>query len=776
MANLDVMPKGFIMKFRLYSFLLPALILMTYRSIAFAAEWRICLPSEPSSTERTAALELQSHLQQMIGREVPIINEPADTSLDHLLSIGNTQFAKPYIEKEHPSPFQFDEIFVRADGTNIILTGHERRGALYAVYTFLEEVCGCRWLTDDVSVIPTCADLLFSPDLVISYAPKLMSREPYHRLAKPSLFSARNKGNGDVDANHGGRLSILNWVHSAYHYIPPERYFKDHPEWFSEIQGERTFENAQLCLTNDDMRKELTKNVLEELRIHPETTMVDISQNDQYRFCTCAKCKAVDDEEESHAGTLIRFLNLVAADIEKEFPNVLVETLAYQYTRKPPKFARPRDNIVIRLCTIECDFGRPLADQNSSKANLDFMRDIEGWKSIAPRLLIWDYVTNYDDYIGPHPNWWVLGPNIRTFIENGAIGVFEEGEGQDFCEMKNWVLLKLMWNPDLDTETLMNEFAEEYYGKEVAPYIMDYWRTLHRCYLESGAELGCFRAHSDQWLDLATLNKITQIWRNAEDTVNTVYGSDSPQAARLLKSRTAIESVWLTRYHNLQITAKRKNLPFEGPADFRAAALDFGRRCIDYGYEGPEIHAEGDAGRKWFEELSENIVTPQPIPLEPDAWKIDGVGTVEQTGIVIDGTDAQSVALYEPDAYNAKDLTAEFRLDLEGTSFGVIFAAEGENSYSYLRLAPNAISVGAVGPGVEKFRHDEKPQNVEEWHSIRLRFTEQHNLFALFIDGKCLYEWLFYPRPDQKTGKIGFFVENGRAEVRDIYVTGSKVD
>ncbi len=762
------------MGFKLYRILFCGISFLFLFSSVQGADWQICLPSHPSMTEETAAKEFQTHLQEMTGKEFPILLESEGLPSDHVISIGDTLFAKPYLEREHPAPFQFDEIFVRADGTNLILTGHQRRGALYAVYTFLEDICGCRWFTEEVSRIPSCDDLEFPSDLNISYAPQLLSREPYHRLAMPCLFSARNKGNGSIDDAHGGRLDILNSVHTAFRYIPPERYFEKHPEWFSELNGERTFENAQLCLTNDEMRKELTKNVLEELRAHPETMVIDISQNDQFRYCTCEKCKAVDDEEGSHAGTLIRFLNQVAADVEKEFPDVFIETLAYQYTRKPPKYARPRSNIIIRLCSIECDFARPLAESDSPGPNREFLEDIDQWSRIVPRMLIWDYVTNYDDYIGPHPNWWALAPNIRTFVQHGAVGLFEEGEGHDFCEMKNWVLLKLMWNPDLDTEFLMNEFAEGYYGKEAAPFIMKYWRILHESLLKSGAELGCFRAHSDQWLDLETLNEVTRIWRQAEKTVNSVYGPDSAQAKRLLKSRTAIDSVWLTRYQNLQITAKRKSLPFEGPADFKTAAQDFAQRCLEYRYEGPEIHTVGDAGRDWFENLAENTETPQPLFLTPGNWTVTGSGDFSENSITLDGSKERTVLIFANSGFDAKEINAEFYLDSDQTALGVIFGAEDGKNFSYLCLDTDSVSVGAVGPDMEKFRHAEEPKEVGKWHSIRLRFTDQHHLFALFVDGKCLYEWLFYPRPDQKVGKIGFFAERGKASVRDVYVTGKK--
>ena len=139
---------------------------------------------------------------------------------------------------------------------------------------------------------------------------------------------------------------------------------------------------------------------------------------------------------------------------------MLVESLAYQYTRKPPKTIKPRDNVLIRLCTIKCSYIQPLDGEQNRK----FAADIEGWSKIARHLFIWDYTTNYNDYLGPHPNLRVLVPNVRYFIKHGAIGLFEEGEGDDFCELKNWLLLRVMWEPNLDGEKLIGEFLSGYYG------------------------------------------------------------------------------------------------------------------------------------------------------------------------------------------------------------------------------------------------------------------------------------------------------------------------
>ena len=91
--------------------------------------------------------------------------------------------------------------------------------------------------------------------------------------------------------------------------------------------------------------------MLERIRNDPGASFYGVSQNDWYNFCTCPDCKALDDAEESHAGTMIAFVNQIAEAVEKEFPNVIIETLAYQCTRKPPKTIRPRASACSRIRT-----------------------------------------------------------------------------------------------------------------------------------------------------------------------------------------------------------------------------------------------------------------------------------------------------------------------------------------------------------------------------------------------------------------------------------------
>ena len=581
-----------------------------------ATDWRIVLPDEPTIVEKTAARELSEHLQLVTGADFQT-TAANEVSADgqSLIYVGGTA-------KAPTKDYRFDEIFIKMDGGNLILAGHQKRGCLYAVYSFLQDVVGVRWWAPKDAFIPKKSTLVVADDLFVSYAPQMISREMYHRKAQPTVFSARMKGNGFLTPEYGGAVRIINFVHSFYKYLPPEKYFDAHPDWYSEIDGKRKHHRAQLCLTNEEMTQELIKNVLETLRKNSDAKIIDISQNDWHGFCTCEKCKAVDDAEESHAGTLVLMLNKVAEAVEKEFPDVLVESLAYQYTRKPPKTVKPRHNVLVRLCTIECSYIQPLNGEQNQK----FAADIEGWSKLAKHLFIWDYTTNYNDYLGPHPNLRVLAPNVRYFVKHGAIGLFEEGEGDDFCELKNWLLMRVMWEPHLDGEELIDEFVHGYYGEAIGPLIKQYWDVLIAQAEKERIYLGCFGMNSAKWLDLATLNQVTEIMNKAVETATKVYGLDSDELRRLRKSKMGVDHVWLSRYYPLRCEAREKKLPFLGPKDPLEAAEEFAQLCKRFQTKAAVISQEKNFGL-YLEGLKAGFIAQKNPPdickdVPEDAWVI----------------------------------------------------------------------------------------------------------------------------------------------------------
>jgi hypothetical protein len=515
---------------------------------------RVVVVDPAGAVEREAARQLGFFLHIVTGGDFPVTEAAEGPGGRLLVGESAARLVDPAFSAGALAP---EEIVIRTTAGDLILAGGSPRGTVYAVDTFLEDVVGCRWWTPSASRMPRRRTLKVAP-LDIRYSPPLEYREPFWFVAFDDLWASRNKANGirsGGDDLRGGRQLYEGFVHTFYRLIPPEKYFKDHPEWFSEIDGKRTSENAQLCLTNEEMRREVVKNLKEFLRKSPKATIASVSQNDCFNPCTCPRCRAVDEEEGSPSGLLLRFVNAVAADIADEFPDVTIDTLAYQYTRKPPRITRPAPDVIVRLCSIECSFSKPLDDPS----NADFFRDLEGWSAIADRLFIWDYTTDFSHYVQPHPNYRVLGPNLRLFVRNKVRGVFEQGAyqswGSEMAEMRAWMLAKLLWNPAHDPDALRREFIEGYYGP-VAGRVSGYLALLDEAVRTSGDKLGCYSPPDAAFLSLDTLRRSWAILKKAEAGVRGAieYG----RRVRRVLMPTAY--VVLTRWDALREEASRRHI------------------------------------------------------------------------------------------------------------------------------------------------------------------------------------------------------------------------
>ena len=166
----------------------------------------------------------------------------------------------------------------------------------------------------------------------------------------------------------------------ANNLVPSKEFFPKHPEWFSEIGGNRVG-GMQYCLTNPELLAFCIQRVKEYLRDAPPDSIVSVSQNDggDEGRCQCAKCLAIEKEEGGPSGPMLRFVNAVADAIKGEHPRAAIDTLAYQYTRKPPRLTKPRPNVIIRLCSIECSFAHPL----DHRQNQAFAEDLPAGGRLA---------------------------------------------------------------------------------------------------------------------------------------------------------------------------------------------------------------------------------------------------------------------------------------------------------------------------------------------------------------------------------------------------------
>jgi fructan beta-fructosidase len=569
------------------SFFLVLAVLVVSRGQALAAviaedgvaRTVIVVDPAATATEFYAARQLASFLQQITGASFEVrtnIESPA-----RAIMVGRGSAATACFPEIPFAQLGEEEMVIRTKGERILLAGGRPRGTLYAVSRFLQDACGVRWWTPWASRIPH-QPTLRTADVNARAKPAFEYRDPYWRCAFDADWSWRNFCNGQaphLTAEQGGCVIYKNFVHSFYTLVPPEKYFAAHPEWFSLVNGHRTADNAQLCLSNPDLRDFVVERVKQALRESPEARIISVSQNDCFNPCQCAQCKALDDAEGSHAGSMIAFVNYIAEKIEPEFPTVAVDTLAYQYTRKPPRALRPRPNVIVRLCSIECDFRQTL----DGPANAAFADDIRGWEEKTDRLYIWDYVTDFSHYLQPFPDWFALAPNLRFFQAHHVRGVFEEGAyesfGAEMAELRAWVLAQLLWNPQQDDHALIREFLEGYYGAAGQP-LARYLDLMQKA--SQGYKLTISAPTDAPFLSFQPLAQAESCWQEAEQAVK----DNDELLARVRQGRLAVQCVWLSRWDALR------------------------KECSQAGARWPFTETRGEFAQRW-------LATAYGVPRKP---------------------------------------------------------------------------------------------------------------------------------------------------------------
>jgi hypothetical protein len=529
--------------------------------------------SNATTTESNAVRELAGTLEKITGTKFHIDETGGTNVSDHAIVVGPGTSARALFPDLALDNLGGEDFVIRTKGNHLLLAGGRPRGTLYAVDRFLQEYCGVRWWTPWASEMPQRPSLRI-PDLDMHGRPAFEYRAPYWFPGFDPLWKARNGANGEsnpISEDLGGCIKYKGYCHTFYPLVPPEKYFAGHPEWYSLLKAKRTHDHAQLCLSNPELRDFVVQRVKEWLREAPDASIISVTQNDWHGACECPNCKSIDDAEGSPSGSMIAFVNYIAEKIEPDFPNVAVDTFAYLYTRHPPKTIRPRHNVIVRLCSIECNFREPL----DHPSNASFLADLSGWSKICPRLYVWDYTTQFKDYVQPHPNWFTLGPNVRLLQRYGVKGLFEQGayagHGAETAEMRAWVLAQLLWNPQQDDRALIREFLHGYYGGKAGEVIGTYLELMHDA--SKGFYLGCYLGKEPPHFHFQPLAAAERLWQQAEDAA-----SHDPDPEKLLRVRVGhlpVRYACLARWPALRRECWEQNGEWPWPNSRKTVAADF---------------------------------------------------------------------------------------------------------------------------------------------------------------------------------------------------------
>lgn len=533
-------------------------------------DYQIVIPAGENEAATYAASELSEYLGRITGAVYAVVDDTSPETKCEIL-LGKTARGTYDVDYDALGEEGFTIRTVGNKAEKIVIGGVER-GLLYGVYTFLEEYCGCGFYTDDCEVVPENASLAV-PAIDDTQTPYFEFRDELWVCGNSSDYRMKRKFNtgGDEQPMVGGTYSYtpgFNW-HTHFGLVSPDLYFDEHPEYFSmNSSGKR--EAKQLCLSNPDVVQIAIAKAREVLSKYPGKQMFSVTQMDNADVCRCEACTAINQEEQTLAGTNIRFTNAIAEALAEEFPDVMFDTFAYQYTLVPPAITKPADNVIVRLCSINCCCAHSLGEPCENGGGVierkwempvyydeekysSFDDCLRGWAEICDRIYIWHYTTNFQYYVSPFPNLTTIREDAAYFCNNHVKGLFMQGNYQtisgEFGELRSYLISKVLWNPYITEEEYskaMNDFLRAYYGAG--------WESI-RAYidlLEADGAKRHFSLYSDPWKevtpirytmdgDLEIVNMTFMDELNAcFDTAEALCAEDAVCLERVKRSRLAL--------------------------------------------------------------------------------------------------------------------------------------------------------------------------------------------------------------------------------------------
>ncbi|MBR2510114.1 MAG: DUF4838 domain-containing protein [Lentisphaeria bacterium] len=496
------------------------LLLTAFLTVNQLSAVMIIVPEQNSRLEKTAKEELVTFIEQACRKKVTVITEKKGMKIPagkKVIYLGNTDFAAKNNIKQ--SALAKEEWVLKSVGNDVlVICGGKPAGTLYGVYAFLNKI-GVRFFAPDCTVVPQVKKIDFSgmderkkpvfdgrcvyTAIPSSFAYFRVPRKHFDTFWRWRLRILQNGGHGIPrrnipDAEYLGEFyNLVVSFHTFSYYVDP-KLFDKHPEYFSmDKTGVRrkpkgfSFQGS-LCLTNPDvakvaldslrkMIKEDRKNKLQE----DWATIYDISTLDNTPYiCFCPQCDKLAKAENGDAGLVLHFINQIAREIRKEYPEIRIRTFCYSSAKHVPNTIRPESNVLIQYCDEfpVSDCYRPL----TSKFNTQMLANIKKWSNSGAKIVLWDYWNMGGRFYDPPRVETVIDAFIsdfKTFRDLNVPAFFTENEldmitPQSFIFLQYYLSAILMVDPEADPEKHIAEFIKGYYGDKAAPIVAEYLKEI----------------------------------------------------------------------------------------------------------------------------------------------------------------------------------------------------------------------------------------------------------------------------------------------------------
>ena len=452
------------------------------------------IPADPSDKVRTAAEDLQSHLNDITGTVIKIGYDNVDRTEGNYILVGPTkQTAAMGIEQPTGYP-ENERVILKRDKNYVAILGNDDgnfRGTEMAVTMFLEKL-GCGWFGTDYlwQVIPEYPTLAVG-ELDINHTPQ---------------FSARGTRIGSQHAKlnirwYQGGMQVMTG-HGLPGMIPIDTYYPSHPEWFALVDGSRdpkTQKWWQYDYSNKELAAEVAKKMIAYFENNPNMMSYPVTSNDGWEesWCECEDCAALGNPTDQ----LLYFANNVAEIVSKKFPDRTLSILSYHNNYFPPEKVKAHPNVEIMFCreasmTTPLDLNEAVLGRNSITHNTYTQSWLDNFKEYVQKaepkhISIWEWYCIAAEDASWESVPWVQG-NVATrnqalWKQNGVEYVYyDQGPLAGYRETSDsfplrwplwYVASKGMWDGSLTGEQILYEACTKLYGS-AADVMFAYYKAL----------------------------------------------------------------------------------------------------------------------------------------------------------------------------------------------------------------------------------------------------------------------------------------------------------
>lgn len=517
-------------------FLLPMSGMASKQDLVIAAEKQstYCIVVDmrgPPSVVR-AARELQKNLERATGARLEIIDHHAELITPYI-SIGiNNRSSKSGITVGDLETEAF-RIVTHSGNLYILgvdtLTGEwteqggESHGTANGVYTFLENYLGVRWLMPgEIGWDVPFHERVVLPEIDHTEKPFFLMREISHLRDFTYGVYTRNVVDWKAHLKLGSSDNVRrpdsnrqdHWQHNWMWITDNREYFEKHPEWFAmNSSGERWFPDnhyAKLETTNPELIRYFADHALKTLKQAERPRAFSLTPNDApSRWSESKESKAwydppVGEGRDTHefksrvpskTSLVMKWYYDVASIVKKEYPEGRLSGFIYSdYLYPPVRFEKALpDNMYLILCGP--NYGYELYREDA-RQRLSWL--LEQWTRYSPGGIYYydlpallfrqedaDPIFNMAGttaVITP-PGIKILDFLFRELKENQVKGGYFYGApAWSNAALTNYILAKKLWNPELSTAELQQDWLYRAYGEEAGKAMGKLYTYLENLY------------------------------------------------------------------------------------------------------------------------------------------------------------------------------------------------------------------------------------------------------------------------------------------------------